>query len=272
MDAGKLKLLEQYKQPIAAKEMPLFANVLLYGGHGVGKTVTGCRIIAPKKRGLLFALDDDWKSLKNHPDLMDSYDVMDYESVVQLPVIVEAIHERIPPYDEYDTVVIDPISTYIEDLLEYLGTNTDYTGNRARSIVKATTSEGNRFLRDFKAIAPEWPDYQVARNFLRPVISKLIKAPVNVVMTSHDRIPSEAEVDKTGDRAIRPDLPKQCNAVVVRKCDALGLMKRTGNKREITFDKTNRSDGKSRLGFLEGKTVSADELPALINDWRFNSK
>lgn len=265
MNKQKLEALNKFQKPEPVGKLTPYVNLFFFGTHGAWKTTTACQIGAHRGRVLLHTADDDWKSLLNHPEIMRNVDVVPIESPLQTKLIAEALRHQIPPYDQYATFVLDTLGGWVEEFIESLLKHVSYTDKGARSRIIGKTSEGNTLIREMDLVATEYTDYNLAKAQLRPIVRDLIRAPVNVIFNSHDRV---AEQDKGINwKHIRPDMPEQCFTTAVRKCDALGFFKKDGDVPTITFKDARNVTTKSRLGPLYGKEVTAPKAVELINNF-----
>lgn len=271
MDAKELALFNSFKPPGPVGDKPVHVNLLIYGSHKVGKTVLGCSIVKPGGKVLLYDMDGDWKSLLNHPEIMEYVDETPYELPVKLKVLAKAFEEQIPPYDQYDTFVIDPLSTWVDNFLRAFTKGVSFNAKNPRGVPMRENAEGWDMIKSFDIKLRDLRDYGVVRDELQPIIQSLIEAPVNVIFLAHERDPSQ-EDEGAFKGKIRADFPGKTLTLVARKCDAIGRMTRDGNKRTITFETNKQTEAGSRIKELDNKNLNADDIPNLINQYRFNGE
>lgn len=253
--------------PSSLGDRDKFVNAFIYGEYGVGKTINACMCAAATgKKGLLVRTDTGTDSLYNHPDLLDSIDVVDYKGLNQLTAIGNAISESLTigqtDYSKYGAVIVDTVSQVQEEYLDWILENFQFSGNH-RTVATA---------RDAKLrLPPEeitgLPDYHLARNKMRGPVKALIKAPCDVFFLAHLREPGMMDIQK-GKLVRRPTLTETVFKLIAREVSLMGLMEREGSKREIQFKTDKKTVSKSRIKELEGQTINADTLPQIIQDWR----
>ena len=102
---------------------------------------------------------------------------------------------------------------------------------------------------------------------MRGPIKTLIKAPCDVHFIAHLREPSMMDVQK-GKLVRRPTLTETVFKLVAREVSLMGLMERNGTKRTIQFMTDKKTVSKSRIKELDDKTIDADTLPQIIQEWK----
>lgn len=242
-------------------------KIFLYGEYGVGKTINAVSCgAATGKRVLLVRTDTGTDSLFNHPELLANTDVVDYKGLSQLTAIAEACAEGITvggvDYSQYGAVIIDTISQVQEEYLDWLLENFKFTGNH-RTVAEPRSPGLKLKPEDITGL----PDYHLARNKMRGPVKALIKAPVDVYFIAHLREPSMMDIQK-GKLVRRPTLTETVFKLIAREVSLMGLMERSGSKREIQFLTDKKTVSKSRIKELDGQTINADKLPQIIQDWK----
>lgn len=243
-------------------------KVFLYGEYGVGKTINAVSCgVATGKRVLLVRTDTGTDSLYNHPELLEHTDVVDYKGLSQLSAIGEAISEGLTDvggvdYTKYGAVLIDTVSQVQEEYLDWILENFKFTGNH-RTVAEPRSPKLKLQAEEITGL----PDYHLARNKMRGPVKALIKAPVDVYFIAHLREPSFTDVAK-GKLVRRPTLTETVFKLIAREVSLMGLMERSGSKREIQFLTDKKTVSKSRIKELDGKTINADTLPQIIQEWK----
>jgi hypothetical protein len=267
MDEKRLKKLLEFPEPQEVSELQKFLNLFFFGTHGSWKTVTACQIGAHRGKVLHHSMDGDETSLHNHPEILRNVKTIPFQSLLHTKLMSEALLEQVPPFDQYSTFVFDTVSGYVDIMLETLTKTVSY-GDNSRSVIspRPGVPGANQLIRDMDFVAQEFGDYGVAKNQLRPIVNNLIRAPMNVVFVSHDRV---AEKDKGINwKHIRPDMPEAAFTVAVRKCDSLGFFKKDGEREPIiSFKDAKNVTTKSRIGVLNGKELPVTEAVKLINEY-----
>lgn len=275
-------MVAQYQPPIPAPDLKTYVNLFFYGDHGSQKTTTACQVGMKHGKVLLYTMDDDWKSLKNHPEILANTDIVHYEDLGQIMAIAAGLKYQLPPYDVYTTFVFDTVGGWIDKFVEQMTKHIKF-GKNGRTSLEGLDAEGKKMLKDLQLAAPELTDYNIARIKLRDPVQDLIDAPVNVVFNAHARAVDE----KSGEgnervainyRYVRPDMPEAAFNIIVRKCDALGQFEKDekltsdGKVQEsfITFKPSNTVSTKSRIGPINGKTLRVSKAIAEIEQWMEN--
>lgn len=270
MDDNRIRLLNEYPEPEDVPNLTPDANLFFFGPHGSWKTVTACQIGAQRGKVLLYTMDGDWKSLLNHPEIERNVSVVPYRDPLQTKLVSEALRDQVPPYDQYATFVLDTLGGWVDEVIEILLNDIQYSDKNSRSRVSGKNSRGNKIIRDMNIVTPELTDFNVAKMQLRPIVRNLVNAPVNVIFNAHERN-VEAGQDKSIKWAhIRPDAPESCFNTAVRKCDALGFFekpKRDGDEATIDFRSVPNVTTKSRLDVLNGQRLKASDAVNVINNW-----
>lgn len=253
--------LDELKNAVTDKEVLLYKGVL-YGEFGTRKTSTALR--CARNKAVLLHADRGWQIIHNHPDEFpeDKVIPLEYQGLSQVKALIEAVNENEPPFDGVDLIVLDTISQMQEEYIDFLLENTSYTGNfREKAVPKAG-------VRGFEATEiPGMPDYHLARNKIRPVVTALVKASVNVIFLAHLREPSPIEIGK-GKLEKRPNVTEALYKVIARDATFIGLMSKS-NKGEffIDFESKNTQSAKSQIPSLTDKKIKTEELPKFLQEW-----
>lgn len=255
--------LEALKQAITNKD-ELFYKGVLYGEFGMRKTTTALRCM--KNKAVLLHADRGWAVIHNHPDEfpLDKVIPVAYEGLSQVKAIISAIEEDEEPFKGADLIVLDTISQMQEEYIDFLLENTSYTGNfREKATLKAGVKS-----KEFKDTEiPGMPDYHLARNKIRPVVTALVKAPVNVIFLAHVREPGPLEVAK-GKLEKRPNVTEALYKVISRDATFIGYMTKGKDKTyNIDFEPKNTQSAKSQIASLTDKKINAEQLPMYLQQW-----
>lgn len=257
--------------PSSLGEREKFVNMFWYGEYGVGKTIGACQASASTgKKVLLVRTDTGTDSLFNHPELLSVVDVVDYKGLSQLTAIGGAISESLTlggvDYSQYGAVIIDTISQVQEEYLDWILEHFQFSGNH-RTVATPRDQKNKRTLGLQDEEITGLPDYHLARNKMRGPVKALIKAPCDVHFIAHLREPSMMDIQK-GKLVRRPTLTETVFKLIAREVSLMGLMEREGTKRTIQFKTDKKTVSKSRIKELDDKTIEAEKLPQIIQDWK----
>lgn len=147
---------------------------ILYGDSGGGKTYTAAKLaqkIAKLYGGKVLYFDavNAWRTLKNHPELLDGLVHIKYTGKSQLDVLNIALENNRPEVADFKVIVLDEASTMLDmdcDLVLEAGAQAD------------TTKDPDVLTQ---------PDMGKATQRMRRTIIKLLKQDVSVIMVSHVR-------------------------------------------------------------------------------------
>ncbi len=234
---------------------PLYYKGLHYGEFGTTKTVTAGKI--SRGRFLVVATDNGWTSLRNHPDVVDRFDIVEYNGLSQLREIAEWSGESDFPYE---LIHIDTISQVQEEYLDFLLDEVSWSQKFRES--STPKKKGAEILE-----VPGRADYHVVRNKLRAPIKALIKAPVDVIFSAHLREPTEDEKAK-GNFVRRPTLTQTVYSLMAREASVMALFERDKGNISIKCETDKKQVSKSRIKTLDGQTVGVDEFVQRIHDWK----
>jgi hypothetical protein len=257
------KELNELRNAVTDKEELLYKGCI-YGEFGTRKTTTALR--CSETKAVLLHADRGWQVIHNHPDEFPADRVIPvtYQGLSQVKAIIEAIKEGEPPFDGTDLIVLDTLSQMQEIYIDFLLANADYGGKFRDSLVPKPGVKGFE-----KTEIPGMPDYQLARNKLRPIVNALVHAPVNVIFLAHVREPGPMEVAK-GKLEKRPNITEALYKVVARDATFIGYATKNNAKDEykIDFEPKNTQSAKSQIPSLTDKKINASDLPEHLNKWR----
>jgi hypothetical protein len=187
-----------------------------------------------------------------------------YQGISQVRAIIEAIKDAEPPFDGVDLFIWDTLSQSQEMYIDFLLENADYGGKFRDSLVPKVGVRGFE-----KTEIPGMPDYQLARNKLRPVVNELVAAPFDVLFLAHVREPGPMEVAK-GKLEKRPNITEALYKVVARDATFIGYMTKDDKKGEYSIDFTPKptQSAKSQIPTLTDKKILSENLPEYLNNWR----
>lgn len=243
-------------QPITQKQ-PRFRG-MIYGESGVGKTTVAVeilqRIVRPGTGILYIDTSEGWVSLNNRPGLSEGVMYVPFTSIEDIETIVDAIARREGVFAYIGGIVLDEASSMAEIDLDRL--------------------HERRQVEDPSILTPEWPDYHAGLKRFRSMMAKLFAIPdLHVMLLAHvnSKKGKQGEILRTF-----PKFPEKTAAKIKEPLQIVGYMT-SGNKpsqgdqpptyeRLIQVYPTNKLDAKTRIPINQVR-VSAEELPAIIQDW-----
>jgi hypothetical protein len=269
MDPRRLSALNKYNKPVNAMDLPTNVRLMLHGDHGAWKTVTACRIAGLSGRVLLYTTDEDWKSLKNHPEIMSNVDVMTHQEPAQLRFLVEALADGVEGYDQYKGFVLDSANGWVLDLLDNLMENTQISESKGRTKIlpRAGKPAAAKLIADLDLLLAEQSDFNTIRNKMAKLLRYLNRFDGHVIINSHTRYASSNNDKLAKVDTLRPDLPEQTFHTIARKMDAIGYMQADDRGATIDFKKSHTLATKSRMDVLNGQKLSVDSAIKRIASW-----
>jgi len=177
---------------------------------------------------------------------------LQYEGVSQL--------KALPIEEGGPTVILDVVNEMVEEYLDMLMREANW-GGKFRETLRTTNKEAQGMEN------PAPADYQVIRNKFRPVLRRLMTAPIDVFVLAHENSPIEG---LSKDMTKRPALPDKVYKVIAQDCHILGRMIRNSRgKFEIDVEGNSLIAAKSRISTIKGK-MSPEDFIAALQEWKKN--
>lgn len=238
---------------------------VLFGDFGKRKTTTALR--CSRRRAILLHADRGWNVIRNHPDEFPDGRVIPlrYEGLAQVKAVVEAVTEGQEPFDDVDLVVLDTISQMQENYIDFLNENFQIFGREKAVPLPGRKGDDGKPLSEVSITG--LPDYHLTRNKMRPIISLLVKAPVDVLFLAHTREPSAIEISK-GKLERRPNVTEAVYKLLARDATFVGHMEDNKGRYTIDFKPTKTLSAKSQIPALTDKQIDSSQLPQILWDWK----
>ena len=231
-------------------EVTPYLKAIIYGDAGMGKTVLAATLV--EQKGLFVDTGEGWVALYEWPGLKAKLQKMRYQGLAMIDGICDAIEEGRPPFDSYDTIILDEASTAaVLDLDTVIRANVIKIG-AAKDPDVATQ-----------------PDYNANTERVRRSLGRLLKLPINVVLTAHVR---EDEDKGRGLTLTRPLFSPKLRNDLQRLVHIVGYLTMTElpdgtEKRELRVRPTRVITAKNRLKSLPALIENPD-LGAILKDWK----
>jgi len=243
--AQQIKALNATETPIDE----VYANVLVYGSAGAGKTVELLKLaqlVTPADKEIIFF--DSAQGMvagRNHPGVLDRVRRFQFKGVSQLAAIAIAIEDEAEGYENVGTIIVDEVSSIAKEDLS--------------TVVVARQAAGK--LTDYEGA--DWPGYNANLERVSRELRKLYKLPINILLSSHMR---DSEPKGLGHTLKRPSMPPELAEVgnglvhVVAYMSA-SVREKNGNvsyTHTLQVHPTTLVFAKSRVGGLPIKTTPDD--------------
>lgn len=242
-----------------------YLKAVLFGRYGVGKTVTAASL----GRTMFLAADPGFVAVYNHPEMAKNIVSKQYRGYQHFNAMTIALQERVGEYGEIDTFVIDTLDEIVADVVDsiVIGFDRGKGDDRPEFVPKPGGVNARQTLPPFDV--PGRTDYHAARNLLRGPLRRLMSAPVNVIILTHERDPTEEELKKKDTlREKRPSVTDGVYKTIANHVHCLGWFQREGDVRSLTFEQSKTLAGKSRIASLDGKKIKAEDFPKHIARWQ----
>lgn len=248
MDEKILSMLLETMIPMDNAQ-PYFRG-LLYGESGTGKTLQATGV----GNKILYIESDPegWVTLMDYPEHKAKCTRMVYQGLSQLDAVSQAIEEGLPEFAMYDCIVLDTLSHIaVADLDVVL---------KVRSGKDAEKDPNVATL----------PDMGATTERVRRSLTRMLKLPIHVVMTSHVR---EDTDNRTGLVSTRPSFMPKMRKDVERMCHLIGYMTAISQGEEyvrrMQVHPTRSIAAKSRIGGLSvvQDIDNPDAVANIVNEW-----
>lgn len=254
MDAKTLAALEASTQPVSLTDELPPLRAMLYGSYGQGKTTLAVRIAqALGGRTALVTTDSAWTVVYKEPEeVLKTIDRIPYQGFSHVQAIAEAHDEDIAPYNGYNTLIWDTVSTGNDQVLRNLVDQKNFGAKH-----------------QLDPLVEGWPHYRIAARLLRDTIIVLNKSKLNIIYIGHVRDPSENDKEKKR-FAIRANMPQACYDVLAQEVNLIGWLhkEKRGSRYLIQTEGTLTEEAKSQIPTIPQTVLEVEEIPKLITQWR----
>lgn len=201
-----------------------YISAIIYGQHGVGKTTLSLSAPDP----LIFDFDDGINRVNlNHITNSDIVQVNSYQN------FIDVINNE--DLSKYKSIVIDTGGKMLDSMSDYIIRNSPNKGR----------SNGMLTLQGFGE----------RKMMFSKLLEKIKKINKHVIFVAHRETITEGE-----DIRYIPQFGGKNYDSLVREVDLIGYIETNGRERRITFDPTNKNDGKNTCNF-----PFSIKIPNIIN-------
>jgi hypothetical protein len=191
------KLMERIKSPDEASP---YLKLCIYGFYGCGKTVftaTG------PKMTLHYDVEDGGKSIRNHPQLKGNVMILPFTSVGQFDLLLGALENDDPRFDEYKMFVFDSASAFQQAMSsEHIKREAKMDGSRSKFL----PADGDQYL---------------FSNMMKDYLTRIKKLNRHVIVTA---LAQGIKEEATGKLYIRPVLTPKVAEHLGAWYDMVGYM------------------------------------------------
>ena len=249
MDEAALAILKGMGGPMNADDIPKLARLFIYGDPGVGKTDLTARIIqAYGGKPIWLYTDSGISTVTKFPELAKETWFAPFDGFNQVRLIAQARDEGIEPFCNYDTLVLDTVSTAGINVL--------------RELVETNPMPGEQKHRNIEA----WGHYRLLENSLKDTIKVLNRSGMHTIYLAHIRDPTEKDKEKKR-FAIRPAGSEGAYRVVAQEVNAIGWLYKDRDGRKIQFSATLQETAKTQIPTVDEKTYPVNQVPELISKY-----
>lgn len=217
-------LLDSMKSPVD-EEASQNVTGIIYGDNGGGKTVEAVTLaqrvvdfrgrVGKEDHPEIVFVDavNAWRSLKNHPNLLNDLQRIPYSGKEQLETLIEAIKWKAGRFDEVKVVILDEMSSM-----------TDRDGDT----VLAARSQADK-SKDPDVLTQ--PDMGATTERMRRVVVNLLKLDISVIFVAHVR---EDEDKAKGWKITRPRFMPKFSGTIREGLDFVAFMAMEESSRDGT--------------------------------------
>jgi hypothetical protein len=225
---------------VPVDDVPKKLMTVLWGPPGVGKTIAAVR---SSNNTLILTDENSHVSVSQFPEYAKTAKVIPCKSYDYATGVLRELYQG---NHEYDHLLVDTFDGLIRQKLK-------------------EQRESVPFKRGHDDIN-SLEDYNLLNNHMFDFISRLVKLPVSVTLTSHDRIPDPQSYGK-GDRLLRPAIPFRVFECLNGYANVVGYMTvRKDERRVIAVRATDTFEAKNHLKMAA--VVSDDEFVKTIRNWK----
>ena len=167
-------------------------KLLLLGDSGAGKTCGACSFPGP-----LYLADFDGKAnsaaayYKNNPEVLKNVEVVNYKPTAEMPFPAKFFNQEMARVKKctpfpYKTIVIDSITTFVDETLRWLMHENPQIKRPESKLVKLSCMT----------------DYGILQLYLKELLGYILAFPCNVIFTAH----IETTKDETTGQIVRSPL------------------------------------------------------------------
>lgn len=265
----EIDALNNYEEPVLASESTPYFKMMLFGPQGVGKTALSCCF----GKTLILSLDTGWEVVKNWPEMEKNVQrIKKYGGTKHFDLIAKALLTKTPPYDQYDTFVVDTMAQIQEHYIDFLMRSGTWSKNMRPQFNFNNPADKIKYKDIIKEL-PGGDDYHAARNVFRDALKDLAEADVNVIFINHTKKPSPLTPKEKKDLVI-PNITEGLDTAIGRNCGLYAHMtvQEKDGKAVRVLDFRQREEDlinvKSRIHGLNGKKVKTETFVKILGQWQ----
>jgi hypothetical protein len=261
MDKRYLDVLDNFSTPGPVSDEQKLLRAMFYGDFGTGKSTLALQLAHMFGGEIIWVTTDSaWRVIDKYPDIKPMVRRIPYQSFSQVAAMALAADEKMPGYENVNSIIWDSVSRGVDRTLRLLADGKKVEKNQL--VPRTVRKDGEIYVE-------EWPHYRTAERALGETVQILNNSSLNVIYTAHTRFPSEKDREQQK-FAIRPNLPEASYKVVAEEVSLVGWLHRdaVGSKRMCQTMGTKTVTAKSQIATVDETILETSKIPDLIQQWK----
>lgn len=261
MDQRYLNVLENFSTPGPISDEEKLLRALFYGDFGTGKSTLALHLAKLfGGQAIWFTTDSAWRVIDKYPEIKPMVRRIPYQSFSQVAAVALAADEKMPGYEDVNTIIWDSVSRGVDRTLRLLADGKKV--DKGQLVPRTGKKAGEIYIE-------EWPHYRTAERALGETVTILNNSSLNVIYTAHTRFPSDKDKEQQK-FAIRPNLPEACYKAIGEEVSLIGWLHRdaVGSKRMCQTQGTKNVTAKSQIATVDETILETSKIPSLIQQWK----